>query len=82
MIVPSPKQNVKNHKIMTNKIIPKIADIHIGDRTHSQLQEMIPINLSTINTIVSSPTNTIPVFVFLLFSILVSPFSNSSTASF
>lgn len=59
---------------MTNKIIPKIADIHIGDRTHSQLQEITPVSLNTMNTIVSSPVNPIPVVALLLFFILTSPF--------
>ena len=51
---------------MANTIITKIADIHIGDRTHSQFHEITPVNFNTMNTIVSSPVNPIPVVVVLL----------------
>lgn len=57
---------------MTNTIITKIADIHIGDRTHSQLHEITPVNFNTMNAIVSSPVNPIP-FVVLLFSFISTP---------
>ena len=36
------------------------AEIKIGDNTHTHDQAILPVNFKTINTIVRSPVNPIP----------------------
>lgn len=53
---------------MNNLIIPTIRriirhmphTIHIGERTHTQLQSILPRSLRTMNTIVSRPQKPMP----------------------
>lgn len=65
-----PRMNLKKYisyffinKTITKRVIQNRTEIHIGDITHHQdhvATAVTPINFSTINTIVNSPTNPIP----------------------
>lgn len=58
------------------RMMPRVTEIHSGERTQSQDQVMTPQSFKTMKAIVSSPENPIPLLLVLLFlfSIVVSPF--------
>jgi hypothetical protein len=70
--------------IIRNIVRPPATEIHIGDNTHHQDQSILSISFRVINTMVSKPTNPIPLdedeldLLILSFLPIIKLFSNTS----